>query len=57
MEPRGASDGTVRKRTDPKGDVCCRASYLVEEVSYLEDHHVRIYVHPSGGGLRWRRER
>jgi hypothetical protein len=28
-----------------------------DQVSYLKDHHVRIYVRPSGEGLRRRRER
>jgi hypothetical protein len=57
MEPRGAPDGPVRERTGPKGDVRRRASYLVDEVSYLEVHRVRIYVRPSAGGPRQRRER
>ncbi len=39
----------------PREGVSCRASYLIDEVSYLEDHHMRIYGHPSGGGLRQRR--
>jgi hypothetical protein len=36
--------------------VCRRASFVIDEVSYLKDHHVRIYIHPSGGGLRRRRQ-